>query len=278
MDSSVRREKNCSGLYPDLLKSKMKRLVWKEKIINQRLSGEGFKIKVFWYDKLFSTMDVARNLNQGELAEHTLVVSDIQTAGRGRFGRSWNSTGKDLTFSFILKSFNIYFPYSMIAAYSIWQSFREYTDAVKLKWVNDVLWCNGKKIAGALVEEYRDRTVIGIGVNLNRKKFPSTLNDNATSYYLETGIEIPQMDFLFFTLRSLCKNLEFVEKEGREILLSHWEVVSEIKGKNVKIISEGGTFKGKVKGINTKTGALVLKCNEGGELEVYDGSLEILQD
>jgi len=254
----------------------MKRLSAKEKTIFSILYKAGFKIKVFWYDNVFSTMDLARSFNREELAEHTLMVSDIQTGGRGRFGRSWDSTVNDLTFSLILKHFDFNIPYSMIAAYSVWQSFRLYTDKVRLKWINDVLWSNGKKISGSLVEEYPDRTVIGVGINLNRKSFPPELTGKATSYYIETGKEIHLMDFLFSTLDYLFKNLEIVEKGNIDTFLTTWEALSEIKGKNVQVIAEGGIFKGKVKGINLRTGALLLECYDGREMEIYDGTLEIL--
>lgn len=109
-----------------------------------------------------------------------VVISDIQTKGRGTSGRSWNSSS-DLNLSMSLA-----IPYSLIpsavlpvlplvvglsARSCIEQAaLQQGADAkkvndVKLKWPNDLL-CADKKVLGALIEHEDSHLVVGVGINV----------------------------------------------------------------------------------------------------------------
>ena len=47
--------------------------------------------RLLYYQELSSTMDEAIELGEGNTEEGAVVVAEIQTAGRGRQGRSWVS-------------------------------------------------------------------------------------------------------------------------------------------------------------------------------------------
>ena len=104
----------------------------------------------------------------------TVITTNQQTAGRGKFGRYWHSTDRDL-----LVSFCFFLRVDSIDSVLL---FRIGTEAVLrlgdslgiqgavMKWPNDVL-VQGKKLSGVLCETVPVKggtcVVIGIGINGN---------------------------------------------------------------------------------------------------------------
>ena len=119
-----------------------------------------------------------------------LILTEHQTAGRGRGEHRWWSQKGSLTFSLIVSEEHFSIPTHLISLISLRTGLavsrtlqqlikdtnhRDGADGispVKLKWPNDVL-LEGKKIAGILIEtEQREQQlclVIGVGINLNVK-------------------------------------------------------------------------------------------------------------
>jgi len=133
-----------------------------------------------------STMDLAHTLAHEGALSGTVVVADVQHAGRGRGGKVWHSAAGDgLWCTAIIRDA----PASGLGVLSlrigvvIADVVRPWCDgALGLKWPNDVLLCptpppeparapRWRKLAGVLVEaRWRDAQVewiaIGIGLNL----------------------------------------------------------------------------------------------------------------
>lgn len=111
----------------------------------------------------------------------TVLVTDEQTGGRGRLGRTWVSeAGKDLTFSVLvlpsLAPAQVHL-LSLAAALAVADTIDEllHTEGgeglVQVKWPNDVL-IDGKKVCGVLLEGSLDSdrvlwAIAGIGLNVN---------------------------------------------------------------------------------------------------------------
>lgn len=228
--------------------------------------------RIYWFDTVSSTMDAAFNLEERAVKDRTLVISDVQTMGRGRYSRRWYSTCDDIIFSIILTDYDFRIPYSMLSAYAVYITLIKHKAPVMLKWINDVLWENGKKISGVITEERKTRTVIGIGVNLNSEEIPPPVRNGATSWYIETGERIIKEDFLSSLIIELFSILDRVKKGDIEQVLYEWETEAGLQGNRVRVINDSGEFKGIAEGINKKTGALILN-RDGGQLEIYEGSL-----
>jgi BirA family biotin operon repressor/biotin-[acetyl-CoA-carboxylase] ligase len=110
-----------------------------------------------------STNDHARALALAGAPHGTLVTAGIQTAGRGRLGRTWSApAGSSLLLSLVTRDFDALLPLRAGLAVADIAG----PDA-RVKWPNDV-WIEGRKVAGILVEARPAErwAVLGIGVNV----------------------------------------------------------------------------------------------------------------
>ncbi len=150
--------------------------------------------RILHYQTLDSTNDLALSFARQGAEEGTVIASDYQTHGRGRFRRRWISPrGKGLLFSIILRprlKTSAAPILTHVAAQSVAEALQtKFNLSAKLKKPNDIL-VGGKKIAGILTEasgnhKCLEHVVIGIGLNMNSSR--RELLRNATSVYLETG-------------------------------------------------------------------------------------------
>jgi BirA family biotin operon repressor/biotin-[acetyl-CoA-carboxylase] ligase len=110
-----------------------------------------------------STNERARELAAAGAPHGTLVTTTLQTAGRGRQGRTWTApAGRALLMSLVLRSFDGLTPLRAGLAVADLAG-----AAARVKWPNDVL-VEGRKVAGVLVEARPQEgwAVLGIGVNV----------------------------------------------------------------------------------------------------------------
>lgn len=149
--------------------------------------------RILHYNTLDSTNNLAIHLAREGAREGTIVVSEYQTHGRGRFQKRWRSPrGKGLLFSIILrpefKSSSAAI-LTHLAAQSVVDVLRqEFNLPAQLKKPNDVL-VRGKKIAGILTEssayhQSLEYVVVGMGLNVSTPR--KDLLKVATSISLET--------------------------------------------------------------------------------------------
>lgn len=149
-----------------------------------------------------STNTYAKNLPvDPEDRTPVVVATDNQTAGRGQRGNSWESEpGANITMSLVVypvwMSAAHQFELSMIVSIAIVETLRHYIDTpqwLKIKWPNDIYF-GDRKIAGILIENSVndgriERSVIGIGLNVNQTEFSGDV-PNPISLIHATGIKI----------------------------------------------------------------------------------------
>lgn len=119
---------------------------------------------------------------QEDLPEGTTVYTFHQTAGKGQRGNTWESEPhKNLTFSCLLYpkelALSDMFVLSMAVALGVYDFLACYlpADALSIKYPNDLL-VGERKICGILIEnvlrgEHIEKSVVGIGVNINQTNF-----------------------------------------------------------------------------------------------------------
>jgi BirA family biotin operon repressor/biotin-[acetyl-CoA-carboxylase] ligase len=170
-------------------------------------------MSIEFHESLSSTSDLAAVRLASTDARGVVIVADSQSAGRGRFSRTWNSSpGDDLLVSIGLRpTADVAAKLAMIAAVATADTVMKSTSqTAAIKWPNDVRIA-GKKISGILVESQvqggKFRAVVGIGVNLNLDPsvFPE-IADIATSVREITGERVDRE----VALSELIQNLDIV--------------------------------------------------------------------
>jgi BirA family biotin operon repressor/biotin-[acetyl-CoA-carboxylase] ligase len=130
--------------------------------------------RVELHDAVTSTLDVAHVLGAEGAPAGTLILAELQTAGRGRAGRRWESLpGSGVWLTIIERPAD---PDAVellsirlgLAAARVLDRWTE--ESVRLKWPNDLYVASGK-LAGILVEtRWRDQRLdwaaLGMGINV----------------------------------------------------------------------------------------------------------------
>jgi BirA family biotin operon repressor/biotin-[acetyl-CoA-carboxylase] ligase len=138
---------------------------------------------------------VARSIESGDYRWGTAILADFQTDGRGQRNAAWQSArGQNLTFSFGAELINIdpraYFKVTQCISVALHRYLSErLSDQVHIKWPNDMI-CNGKKLAGILVESKGGQNpyvICGIGLNVNQMDFGEL--EKAGSLHQLTGLK-----------------------------------------------------------------------------------------
>jgi len=204
--------------------------------------------------------EVKRLASKGEPGG-TIVAAEKQTAGKGRFGRSWNSDDGGLFFSVLLRPElppGDISSITLAAGFAVCLAVREYTKTdARIKWPNDVI-IGKKKICGILTEmtaqsDRIDHVAIGIGINVNNSYFPDEISDKATSLFIETGTRINRNEFFGVVIKyldAILKNFfislsvddmklfkELCATVGREVTVKR--VTGDVHGKAVDITPSG---------------------------------------
>jgi BirA family transcriptional regulator, biotin operon repressor / biotin---[acetyl-CoA-carboxylase] ligase len=146
-----------------------------------------------------STNERARELAALGAPHGTLVTTSLQTAGRGRQGRSWVApAGRALLCSLLVRDA----PRLLPLAAGVAAAAAVGSEAL-VKWPNDVL-VDGRKVAGILVEgRPQERwAVVGIGVNVAvaPEDLPSELRQTAGTLGLGPEAIEPTLDRLLEAL------------------------------------------------------------------------------
>ena len=160
--------------------------------------------------------------------EITLITADTQTAGRGRFHRSWSSPPDQniyATFCFFMDGYSASLGnIPQILAISTAETLKHFGFQPNLKWPNDIL-LSDKKVAGILCEttSVPDALciVLGIGLNVNMTKdYLVEISRPATSLYMESG--------RLFDRQAILEELQKrFQKDIASFLLSGFHVFKE---------------------------------------------------
>jgi BirA family biotin operon repressor/biotin-[acetyl-CoA-carboxylase] ligase len=210
-----------------------------------------------------TNLHLKRLIADEPLSDYTVLVAKEQLLGRGQAGTKWLSEpGKNLTFS-VLKQFDRWpvasqYMISMAVSLAIYDALTAFhIPNVAIKWPNDILSGN-TKIAGILIEntlkgQIIDRSVIGIGLNVNQDFFgdlsqvSSLKRLTGKPHDLDFLLEkiLLQMKLVFLSLEN--KDSEVIERRYHEVLFRK-DVLStfELKGQFVQGTIQGVTKSGKL--------------------------------
>jgi BirA family biotin operon repressor/biotin-[acetyl-CoA-carboxylase] ligase len=217
------------------------------------------------------------------LPSPTLLVAEMQTAGRGRAGRSWHSTaGATLTFSLAWK-FNS--PLRSLAGLPlavgvvIAETLGGFNCNVRLKWPNDVLM-DGNKLAGILIETASVRNapdsgiwaVIGIGVNVSIPDSLAAKIGHPVADLSAFGMDRNML--LAALLDDLSEALAQFDRTGFSNFAGRWNRLHAHAGQRVAIFDHGRiSHEGKAIGVDSG-GRLLLEAATG-EVAISAGDVSL---
>lgn len=211
------------------------------------------------------------------LSEGLVVWSDYQTAGKGQIENAWESeSGKNLTFSMLF--FPSFLPVTdqFLLSQFVSLGIVDYLvndiglKDVSIKWPNDIYWKN-KKICGILIENLLmghtiSHTIVGIGLNVNQKKFLSDAPNpvsisNATKRTFNLETEMPKL-------------IESIKTRYLQLIKGDYEAIRELyfhslyHGDNFCYYEdENGSFAAKIDSVSND-GILSLRL-VSGEIRKY---------
>ena len=240
---------------------------------------------LYFYPETDTTNDRIRELALEGAPEGTLAVAELQTAARGRRGRAWQAPAESGVWMSLLLRPSI--PptqatvLTLLAGIALTEAIEDVIGMeVGIKWPNDIL-LNGKKLVGILTEmdcdmETIHSVTVGMGINVNTKRFPAELQEIATSLYLESGKEYDRAGIVGQAMaRFEALYEEFLEKGGTFApFKERYRTKCLNIGKEVKVIG-GETYLATALDI-TPVGELIVKRRDNGAEEVvFSGEVSI---
>lgn len=209
--------------------------------LRARLGPSSLVREISVFAETDSTNERAAQLGRRGAAPGIAIFAERQTAGRGRFGRRWESAShRGLWFSLLLRP---ELPLEHWARLTTWAAVgvataieRQLATAVGVKWPND-LQIRGRKIAGILTETVFGAAapcaIVGIGVNVNHElaDFPPELAEKAGSLRIASGRVLDRSALAAEILRALGEFYPLLaadfsqlvaESTRRSVLIGEW--------------------------------------------------------
>jgi len=258
------------------------------RLANEVLSAEGISaclnspLPVHFFPVIDSTNSEAKRMALSGAAHGTVLTAETQTAGRGRFGKSFYSPeGTGLYMSVILKPGDTAVSdaqmITVAAAVVVSEAIEKLTGQKPgIKWVND-LYLNGKKICGILTEAVSDfesgrveSIIIGIGINCSTRVFPEELTDIAGS--LGDG-KLSRNRLAALIAEDLISIFSRISDPN---IITEYKARSIMIGKTITYLSGNTEHTAVVKDINDR-GNLVVEGSEGSVNIISSGEVTIKQ-
>lgn len=227
------------------------------------------------YEEIGSTQERARKLALSGAPHGTLVISQIQTGGRGRRGRDWGSPPGGLWMSLVLRP-DIEAEHApritQAAAVGVAKALRSIEVPASIKWPNDLL-VKGLKICGILAAGHPDFIILGIGLNANLDPRDLGVPDKVVTIRSVLGRDVDETRLLHTIFSHLDYELQRIKHF--ESILADWRRLDCTLGKKVRVQSSGGVFEGLALDLSSE-GALLLET-DAGIVELLEGDVEHLR-
>ncbi|NJN97633.1 MAG: biotin--[acetyl-CoA-carboxylase] ligase [Anaerolineales bacterium] len=278
-----------------------------------RLSGDlvrrGLPTYVFGQNVVYTEQTGSTNTELKRLArwgapEGLLFLTDEQLVGRGRLERSWHAPAESsLLMSLLFRPAELVAPaqaqrLTMLCALALADAIELHTElSPGLKWPNDLVWRDGKKLAGILTEldiegETLSWVVVGLGLNVNidfsrqtqaepdRPGRPGSggppLAQLATSLSMITGRDTAGLRLPI--LQSFLFNVEQRYNALRQGKLPHHEWQERLVGIGqpitVTVLDAGQRQEGILTGVD-ENGAMLLTQADGSTIPIFAGDVTL---
>jgi BirA family biotin operon repressor/biotin-[acetyl-CoA-carboxylase] ligase len=232
---------------------------------------------------LESTNSTAKKEAVASAVAGTVIISEEQTAGRGRLGRSFFSPSRrGIYMSMILRpqmQAEEAMLLTTIAAVAVAEAIESVCDKkARIKWVNDI-YVDEKKVCGILTEAAFDiessslqYVVVGIGINVFEPEqgYPQELKDIATALFAaDAGDKRNQLAAEVLN-RFMSYYANFAEKE----FVSEYQRRSLVIGRRIMVIYGKNTYPAVAVSIDDDC-HLHVRLDDGSEKILSSGEISI---
>lgn len=246
--------------------------------------GQSFADKIQIYKSLESTNKTAKEKAVAGAEHGTVIISDCQTMGRGRYSRSFFSPSGGLYMSIILRPEVLHFEnptlVTAFAAVSVCEAIESISKKVpQIKWVNDI-FIDGKKACGILTEAVTDFesggldwVVIGIGINVHARteEFPSELQAIATSIYHDENILGVRNKL---SAEIINRILGFEKTPDKTEIFKKYKKRLMMLGKEITVIQNQTQYRATAIDVDS-VGHLIVKNEKGEIITLSSGEIRI---
>lgn len=239
---------------------------------------------VLFYGELPSTNLQAKLDAENGAAQGTLIVAEMQTAGRGRRGRTWCSpAGTNVYFTLILKpdyGVELSSMVTLVMGLAVAEGIRKACGVdARIKWPNDIV-VNGRKVCGILAEMSTERdfihyVVIGVGINVGLQEFPPEIAGTAACLEQECGKKIMRAGLVADVMRFFEELYDIFQRDGSlKGLAERYNALLAGRDGQVRVLDPKGEFRGISRGIS-ETGELLVERGDGTVETVYAGEVSV---
>ncbi len=242
-----------------------------------------FQLEIF--ESIASTQTY---LQQADFSKNPLRIcfAEMQTAGQGRFDRSWHSPfGKNIYVSFshvFYKNLHALSGLSLLVSLSICKAIEKSISLAKplgIKWPNDIL-LDQKKVCGNLTtiqSQSKDfcRVIIGIGVNVNMEWVEDEkISQPWASLGQYSAGYLDRNDLCAKIINQITSDLVRFEQTGLQDFLIDWKNKDRLEGQWITLNANQKKYEGKACGINTQ-GHLILEFNDASRQAFSSGEASL---
>jgi BirA family transcriptional regulator, biotin operon repressor / biotin---[acetyl-CoA-carboxylase] ligase len=243
-----------------------------------------FSSHIHYFPSLDSTNNLAKEMAAKGAPEGSLVITEEQTAGRGRRGKIWVSpAGSNLLFSVLLRppmEGDRVFALTMVLSLAALKTVKAVSGVkAMIKWPNDI-YVGTRKLAGILTEfavkgKKIDWVVLGMGMNVGwHPEVPEGSGMPATSLQEETGQRVSRHDLLLEILKGFQDYYRKVVLGSMKSLYDEWNQNCLVLGKAVVIESEMERIEGRALRIDD-CGALIIEDSKGNQRRIITGEVSL---
>lgn len=242
------------------------------------------KNKILLYKTIDSTNNEAKRLSLNGAKANTVILSEEQSGGKGRLGRSFYSPKGSGVYLSILLHPKVSAEKSILvttaASVVVCRAVEEISEKpCQIKWVNDV-YCGGKKICGILTEAVTnfetgnvESIVLGIGVNFKRKEneFPEEIRHKAGAIFQEHTGGVTRNQLAAAMINRLM-HMDHMLETGD--FIEEYKHRSLVLGKEVQLVSGSENRTATVLDID-ETGGLIVRYPDGNQGVIRSGEVSV---
>ena len=271
-------------------------------VLQEQLDTQFFGVgdRLIYLPVIESTNTFAMQLAHKRPEEGVVVLTDNQTAGKGRLGRRWvDVSGCNVLSSLLLRP--LFPPYLlvMLASLAVVDTIAETCNvSATIKWPNDVLIAD-RKVAGILIETSQNPkgdmiAILGIGVNVNghildlSEQFAqqASLVNSATTLETICGHPVSRETFIGALLKHIEIDYLALQREAKapssvvvpvqrpvsRLIRERWRDQLSTLGRTISVQQKDAVIRGVAEDVDDN-GELLLRSHSGELVSITWGDV-----